>query len=142
MIQVKLTLLNSGHAKTESDIRMESFISDRLRAAMHWSPKHQRRVTTTELAAQLGITSSRLSQIRHGTSMSVRQLIDICEYLGVTYEWLLTGKGDVYSEEAEAFNHEQQLALQALRLASPGVRHGILQLLSSIVSETTCLTER
>ena len=72
---------------------MPKNIPVRLKAAMLFAPRHGRAIGNVELAEHLGITPSRLSQIRSGAPLSVAQLVKVCDYLGVNYEWLLVGAG-------------------------------------------------
>lgn len=64
-------------------------VSRRLKEEMR-----EKRISTTDLAAELDISTSRMSQIRHGAPMSQPQLTAICDFLDLSPTWLLYGKGD------------------------------------------------
>lgn len=56
-------------------------------------------VNATDLAIELDISTSRMSQIRHGAQMSQIQLTAICDFLDLSPTWLLYGKGARYLSE-------------------------------------------
>lgn len=63
-------------------------VSRRLRESMD-----QQGITATQLAAELDLTTGRVSQLRKGSPMSQQQIIVICEVLNISPTWLLMGQG-------------------------------------------------
>lgn len=64
----------------------------KLRKALHF--------TQAEFADLFGVTSAHISAIEKGTNIPSKMLVMfICEKLGVSEEWLQTGKGNVRSKE-------------------------------------------
>lgn len=58
-------------------------------------------ISTTDLAVELSISTSRMSQIRGGAIMSQSQLVAICDYLDLSPTWFLYGIGPRYLSDFE-----------------------------------------
>ena len=65
-------------------------VSARLREALHGrQPK--------VVAADLGVTVSAVSRWQHGGPILQRNLVALCDYLNISADWLLLGRGHAQS---------------------------------------------
>jgi len=99
-------------------------------------------LSQTRLADLLGITRSACSQweSEEGTSPRGKRLAELAQLLGVSYEWLATGKhsdaGHQYGEQASRHGktlsaQQQQLLIMFERLPAAG-QHALVKLLESL----------
>ena len=61
-------------------------------------------ITKSEFARRLNISPSYISKLSKEPERtpSERMLIDICRTFGISYPWLTTGEGEMFSEVADA----------------------------------------
>ena len=90
--------------------------SQRLIAAMDGPPK----VTQVALAKACGVSQPTVNDWRSGKSqsMGMEYLFTVARKLGVSPEWLATGKGEMRGQVSELSKESQSLGLDAPTLAA------------------------
>ena len=91
-------------------------------------------LSQAELADTLGITRSACSQWEsdEGTGPRRERLERLADLLGVSYEWLATGRDQVREEPPLYLNTEQQELLQRFKSLSPRQRQALLAFLRTM----------
>jgi transcriptional regulator with XRE-family HTH domain len=93
-------------------------ITTRIKQALTTSGKSQ-----ADLARFLNTRQSTVTGwVREGRVPSADSIVPICEFTGVSFEWLLTGKGDISDESVQ----EREL-LNAFRALPPAGREVALK---------------
>lgn len=111
-------------------------IHDRIREA-----RDQAGISQTELARLLGVTRSACSQWEssHGTAPRRERLEQLAQLLGVSFEWLATGRGgsgtaavEVPSETGNELPPDQQEMLALYRRLPARFRLAVLNLIRDL----------
>jgi len=115
-------------------------LKDRLRLAMDGPP----RVPQVDLARACGVSGPTVNDWLSGKTQTIKgpYLLACARYLGVSADWLATGKGPMRSLSESAIaapqtdsfdlSREEQLLLLAYRALSPADKHVAIRVLSAL----------
>ena len=71
------------------------------------------KLSQQEVADKVGVSRPSLSQMETGTiAVSLHAIMKFVSLFNTTYEWLLTGKGDMFASEEERLEHLDPKILQ------------------------------
>lgn len=95
-------------------------------------------LSQAELAETLGITRSACSQWEadQGTGPRRERLEHLADLLGVSYEWLATGRDEVRDEPPLYLTNEQQELLHRFKALGPRQRKALLAFLRTMTVDS------
>lgn len=84
----------------------------------------QKGIKDAELAKEIGKNKSVISTWRaRGTNPPIEYAVQICNYIGISLSYLITGK------DGEDLTQEEQMIVEAYRLAAPAIQTATKKLL-------------
>lgn len=95
----------------------ENSINARIQTLFELNKVDNKPLTSTSVSKATGIGRVTLDNYRSGKQApSARNATIIADYFGVTYEWLLAGRGDMYANEGVVADNDTQIPLSIVRM--------------------------
>ncbi len=82
--------------------------------------------SVTSLAKALGVAQTTVSNWRVRNSVPFQHCVDISKRVGVSLDWLLTGKGDMYQMSNDSLSPQEQALLNMFRDLPEGDRRKVV----------------